>query len=1220
MFIQSSEVSTTENREKELRLNGDFKPLVDGIVDVNEAEEHKECVDNGADDVIVKEGKELVLDSGLILKESFESLLLVSADTCQVMVKVLVSMASHTDAMGCNNWFGNIEPVSVDDDGDEASNASPLVLNNSLDDCENAVVSTDGSRGRQGEGGCGWEKKSVGNLKTDETSNDGDMMAKVKVGEAGDAFTAIDGNCEGSIGVEKRKRGRKRKILVSSECNGDVKAKTEKVEKGGMQVSGRVLRSKTMTMSGGVKVADSGLNESVVGFKRKMEAECLDQTELNESVVGFNEGTQKTGRLPKKQKGRGRPPKVQGEVGFKRKIDAESLDQPELQKEVDGSIPVIGRRLQKKQKRRGRPPKAQGEAPPLYVVYDDTVSVKSERRGLQGIQKNEHKDMVIKNLKRRGRPPKVKVGSSSTHVTNAKKQKCMLVKKNNNQLEGKDVKEGPKIHNGQKVMASEESNNHTMTEDTVKGHNTEKDIVSEQLKSSIGGAERRKKQQLVRDQIVSMIMKAGWTIEYRPRLQREYLDAVYVDQSGRTHWSITKAYRSLKKRTEDGIADSKEVSAFTPIPDEEMSVLFKCITKVRSDKNKKKNKRGKNDRKAEKVFRGEAPPKKKPGKKKKEIHNSAVKLASKSSGVKVKGDKSRHKHGFIAGSSSQRQPKISQKGRPSRKPRLVARSSNEGLDQGNDGCTLYSGKRNLLSWMIDSGVIMPGGKVQYGEGRRRSGLSEGTVTRDGIQCSCCNENMDISSFVSHGGGKLIHALKNMYFQPGSSLLKCLLDSWRKEEESSSIRFNYVDINGDDPNDDTCNICGDGGDLICCDGCPSTFHHSCLDIENFPSGDWHCIYCSCKFCGLVAGGASQMDDSHHASNSEMLSCCLFHQICLQEEDVINADSSSLSFCGRKCQELFEQLQTYVGVKYELEEGYSWTLLQRSDVSQDSILLDAPLKVECNSKLALAFAVMDECFVPIMDERSGVNTIHNVVYNCGSNFRRLNYSGFFTAILEKGDELIAAASIRIHGHQLAEMPFIGTRHMYRRQGMCRRLLDAIEKALSSLGVGELVIPAIPELFKTWTKVFGFKPLEESKRRAMKCTCMMVFPGTDMLHKPLLNNQFADDNLGSAAVSDDEAMETKTSNAIDFEQMEEATHLESETATVTSEIPVERVPCDSDVRSCDDSAHGHESESFKDVGVNLLVEPELGIDENFGKNRFDLNLQPAVDMQTMDDDDGS
>jgi N-acetylglutamate synthase-like GNAT family acetyltransferase len=105
-----------------------------------------------------------------------------------------------------------------------------------------------------------------------------------------------------------------------------------------------------------------------------------------------------------------------------------------------------------------------------------------------------------------------------------------------------------------------------------------------------------------------------------------------------------------------------------------------------------------------------------------------------------------------------------------------------------------------------------------------------------------------------------------------------------------------------------------------------------------------------------------------------------------------------------------------------------------------------------------------------------------------------------ILEKGDELISVAAIRVHGAVLAEMPLIGTRFQYRRQGMCRRLLHAIEQMLQMVGVETLVLPAVPELLDTWTGAFGFKPMDTFPRQTLIELNLMAFPGTSLLHKSL------------------------------------------------------------------------------------------------------------------------
>ncbi|XP_035745363.1 autoimmune regulator [Egretta garzetta] len=47
------------------------------------------------------------------------------------------------------------------------------------------------------------------------------------------------------------------------------------------------------------------------------------------------------------------------------------------------------------------------------------------------------------------------------------------------------------------------------------------------------------------------------------------------------------------------------------------------------------------------------------------------------------------------------------------------------------------------------------------------------------------------------------------------------------------------------NEDECAVCGDGGELICCDGCPRAFHLACLvpPLPRVPSGMWRCGSCA-----------------------------------------------------------------------------------------------------------------------------------------------------------------------------------------------------------------------------------------------------------------------------------------------------------------------------------------------------------------------------------------
>lgn len=642
-------------------------------------------------------------------------------------------------------------------------------------------------------------------------------------------------------------------------------------------------------------------------------------------------------------------------------------------------------------------------------------------------------------------------------------------------------------------------------------HDARKKSTMKQLKPSPskGNKEGNKnkrasftEKQLLREKIKTMLFDAGWTIDLRPRRTRDYLDSVYISPSGTAYWSITKAYDAFKKTEKDNKEASED---FTPLPKEILNKLTRQTQKKLErevEKNKSHERERHNIRKPKRV--------------KKSTQFGAIDKEKVDCYFKEESEES---NGYSSDNSHNKTPQKDsdlvhvpihvhnshiiheRESRIIGRRTLVVRGSEKGLDSENRDFNFipYSGKRNLISWLIDSGIVSVGEKVEYKNLKRTRVMEKGWITEDGIHCGCCSKTVTVSRFELHAGSKLGQPLKHIFMESGRSLMECQIDSWNKQKESERKGFHVVDIDGDDPDDDTCGLCGDGGDLICCDGCPSTFHLSCLDMKMLPEGDWHCPNCACKYCGKARG----------KSGSSLLSCRLcekkYHKSCSGEMDMF-------CFCGRKCQELYTRLQKLLWIKHELDSGFSWSLIHRPDPLPDPSSVYLYQRSECISKIAIALLVMNECFLPILDRRSGINQIHNVVYNCGSNISRLNYSGFFTAVLERGDEMICAASIRIHGTQLAEMPFIGTRNMYRRQGMCRRLLHAIESALTSLKVEKLIIPAIEEHVDTWINAFDFIPLEESCKKEMRSINMMVFPGTDMLQKKLIKQRNFESNITS------------------------------------------------------------------------------------------------------------
>lgn len=101
----------------------------------------------------------------------------------------------------------------------------------------------------------------------------------------------------------------------------------------------------------------------------------------------------------------------------------------------------------------------------------------------------------------------------------------------------------------------------------------------------------------------------------------------------------------------------------------------------------------------------------------------------------------------------------------------------------------------------------------------------------------------------HKSGRLPHT-ENKSIPPGQErqATATLEVNMRKEKGSASRPSNRKRR---DINDDECATCGDGGDLLCCDNCPRSYHLECASLEFVPKGAWRCDVCNAEATRMAA---------------------------------------------------------------------------------------------------------------------------------------------------------------------------------------------------------------------------------------------------------------------------------------------------------------------------------------------------------------------------------
>ncbi|XP_033130350.1 uncharacterized protein LOC103829696 isoform X1 [Brassica rapa] len=428
----------------------------------------------------------------------------------------------------------------------------------------------------------------------------------------------------------------------------------------------------------------------------------------------------------------------------------------------------------------------------------------------------------------------------------------------------------------------------------------------------------------------------------------------------------------------------------------------------------------------------------------------------------------------------------------------------------------------------------------------------------GIHCSCCNKVVSPSAFEAHAGcASRRKPFQHIYTTNGVSLHE--LSVALSMDQKFSIR----------ENDDICRICQDGGELLCCDTCPRSYHIVCAGLSSLPNERWSCKYCvnmierekfvDSNLNAVAAGRVRGVDAIAQIATrcirivsslaSELPSVCVlcrghsfcrlgfnsrtvilcdqcekeFHVGCLKDHNI--ADLKELPkdkwFCSLGCKKINTSLgDLIVQGEEKLSNNFLNFIRKKQNTNEESCpddnttpnircrIISGKLAPSDDTKefLKKALLILHERFDPICESGTRGDLIPAMVY--GKKAKGHDFSGMYCTMLTVDEVIVSVGIFRVLGSELAELPLVATTRDYQGQGYFQCLFDCIERLLGSLNVKQLVLPAADEAKSIWTDKFGFtKMTEEEVKECRKDYSVMVFHGTSMLRKMVPGTSVAD-----------------------------------------------------------------------------------------------------------------